>query len=579
MSSPCPPDQDEGDGGGDEDNLGARLRRALGIHLLWVSAPLLAIAVRVGLQAISPHDYWWPIVQARAAEQLGQTPETNLFLYTVAAEAPFFNQPWLAERLMWSWAELHDHHYGVMLCALCMIVAFAALMRSARRHGATARVAAAVAMVAVVFASNAMSVRTQMFAVPCFALTLGALWRLYAPPPQQQAERPASRHGEQAAPLGLLLLAVPCWANLHGSFVLAPLLAAALGLGALLDQAGDRSGQRRMFGRGALLTLATALLCSLTPHGPRVFLYAYELTTSMGANAAQISEWAPMGRDAEGFVFYLGALVSAAMTWWLKRQVGWRGVMVMALTLALALKSRRHLIWWAMSSQLVLSIGLSAWFKARRTPRPEERDDAAPRWGEAALNALLGVLLWGAALSCLPGGVAFEVLTDTSAKLERGEPLEASDHLPEGGTWRGENDDPERGAHLGWSVLNSEHPLGLLSEMRRRGYGEPPHRLFHTQSIGGLVEYMLAHEAPRQVAFVDQRFELIPAPVWRDYFVITAFEPGWEELVERYDIGVFLIDEREDSALADGLHRDERWCMVEQELTFVWYERCASALR
>lgn len=515
-------------------------RRWLGIGLLWVCAPLYALVVRVGLTAISPHDYWWPIVQGRAAEQIGFIPEQNNFLYTLPQEFPFFNQPWLSQRLMWWMHELGGASLGVYSNAILLCASFLTLMWGARRHGASLRLNAGMAMGAAVLASSGMSVRTQMFAVPCFAVVLVCLTCL------SRVDRPSLRHGWP------LLLAVPLWSNVHGSFVLAPVMVACFGLGAMLS---SPRGLRTLAYEAMVWSVLGVVVVGLTllsPHHMEVYVYVLDLTSKMGGGA-EVSEWAPLPLDElEGVVFHVTAMASLVGVLWWRRAIGWGGVLCFGVMWFLALTGRRNLIWWAMCAQVFLAIGASAWWRERVKRKGEEegagRGQSGLAWrGEALLNVSLCAILWVGALSCLPGGLSFHVLTSQGEARV--------DHL----------------SYPGYEALNREHPLELLSLLAK----EEGVRVFHSQSIGGLVEYGLARRGPRQVSFVDQRFEMIPPSVWEDYFSIMAASPGHEAKLEAWRVTHLLIDEEDGGKLIESARaRGGIWCERGKELDFVLFERC-----
>ncbi|MFU8806626.1 MAG: hypothetical protein ACNA8W_22650, partial [Bradymonadaceae bacterium] len=93
------------------------------------------------------------------------------------------------------------------------------------------------------------------------------------------------------------------------------------------------------------------------------------------------------------------------------------------------------------------------------------------------------------------------------------------------------------------------------------------------QGIGGLIEFELTRgDEPRQVAFVDQRIELIPGSVWEDYFRIEgAHHERWDELVEAYEIGTFLILMEDQQQLVQRLEIDPRWTRVAMDEAFVLF--------
>lgn len=515
-------------------------RRWFGIGLLWFCAPLYALVVRIGLTAVSPHDYWWPIVQGRAAERLGEIPDSNLFLFTMEQSAAFFNQPWLAQRFMWQIHAWGGVSWGVYTNALLVCSAFLVLLWGSRQLGASMRLNAVMAMLAAIFASSGMSVRTQMFAVPCFAATYMSLFLF-------------SRYGfARWRYLLVLLVAVPLWANVHGSFILATLMAGGFGLGKCLEVHGLRYRVEVAGVWGALIAVIVGLSC-VTPHGVDVFLYVLDLQSKMGGGA-NVSEWAPMAFEGEGLLFYGAAIVSGVCALFWRRHVGLGPLIVMAGLLWLAVTGRRNLIWWAMSSQVILAVGGTYWWRMKRGVKAKVE---TTRTAETFINLVLCVVLWAGAVSCLPGGRAFKVLT-ADVPAEEGELKDASLHLP----------------YVGYEALNREHPLKTLKMLGDRVKAGEKIRLFHAQSIGGVVEYAMATPERRDVAFVDQRFELIPMEVWQDYARVEGGLEGYEDVLVRHEITHMLVDRRGAGGLIAKLSEGNAWCEVGDELEFVLYARC-----
>ncbi len=72
----------------------------LSLDAVWLISPVFLVAAAAVLSPVWPHDYFWPLVQGRACVQLGAIPTENAFLFTLPAEAPFFDQPWLAQLAM-----------------------------------------------------------------------------------------------------------------------------------------------------------------------------------------------------------------------------------------------------------------------------------------------------------------------------------------------------------------------------------------------------------------------------------------------------------------------------------------------
>ena len=119
-------------------------------------------------------------------------------------------------------------------------------------------------------------------------------------------------------------------------------------------------------------------------------------------------------------------------------------------------------------------------------------------------------------------------------------------------------------------TLSREHAPEVLDALDRRGY---PGRIFHAQALGGEVEWRLARPGAEQVAFVDQRFEMIPEEVWDEYFAIGAARPGWRASLERWGVGTVVVSAVEMPALRAALEEDAGWRRVEKSWPYVVYMR------
>ena len=99
-------------------------------------------------------------------------------------------------------------------------------------------------------------------------------------------------------------------------------------------------------------------------------------------------------------------------------------------------------------------------------------------------------------------------------------------------------------------------------------------RLYHSQEIGGLVQWVLAMPGEdSRVAFVDQRFELIPDEIWSDYFALASGGNRTASLLEKWQVGTALISESEQGGLIDWMEEHPDWVKVAQEMTYHLYMR------
>ncbi len=81
-------------------------QRGLGVGLqirlehLWLALVPVMVALKVLLTPIAPYDFWWHLAYGREIVRSGTVPALDVFSYTRAG-APYFDQPWLAQVLMY----------------------------------------------------------------------------------------------------------------------------------------------------------------------------------------------------------------------------------------------------------------------------------------------------------------------------------------------------------------------------------------------------------------------------------------------------------------------------------------------
>ena len=491
----------------------------------------MCVVARVALVPNPPNDYWWPIVQGRAMEQLGHIPASNLFLYTIPADAPFMNQPWLAQRSMWEVVEHLGHGAMVWLHALLIAGAVLIALEFATRRKHAPRALGALAGLGVILASSGISIRTRMFAYPLMICVLGISLLV--------SERKLRWRW-----MGLACAAAVVWANVHGSFLLAPLLVGAVGFGEALDRfiesrEVDRGRLLRWGGAVTVIVLATLL----NPYGVHVWTYAFSLSSKMSGGS--VTEWEPFALDAVGIFFYASLAASTLFGCWRHRDVGWRALVPLLGLAVLAATSSRSAIWWGLSLVVCLA-PLTTRVPLLAGSAGEE--DAEVTRTEGSINLVLSCVLMLAFLVLLPGLPGHAFLT------AGGDPSASEGFLP----------------YKGYETMDRQHPLRIIGDLSNKGYKG---RLFHAQAIGGALEFSLAKEAPAQVAFVDQRFGIIPEDVWEDYFAIMAAKEGWGAKLEAHEVETILIDKQESPALSRALLESSDWEKVDEEFAFELFRR------
>jgi predicted secreted protein len=491
------------------------------LDAVWLAAPLFVMAVCALLTPIGPYDYFWSLVQGRAMVQLGSIPTENLFLYTLPERAPFFDQPWLSQLAMAGAFAAGGHFANVAILAVLLPLSFSCSMDAALRAGAPPRAVALVALLGMPFVALCTGVRTQMFAFPCFAIFL---WLLAA-----DDLRPASR---------MLALAgtAAVWANLHGSVILAPLMVGAHTLGGLIVPAGASRGA--MSKRG-LATFSVVVLASwLNPRGPLVHVYALRLALAFQVKSSiKVEEWQPLSMGSPNGIGF--AVLFALGVGWLvayRRRIE-PGLVAVYVSLALlSLTNVRFICWWAQSAIVALCPMMR-----RKRNDVAEAVPGADRRGPAFVNAVLLLFFAGAIVASLPGQPLFELAA-------------REDRVP----------------YADACALGRAVPVRMVQELARQRYTG---RVFHNQAVGGYIEWVLAADAPKPVAFVDQRLELIPSAIWGEYFAISHARSDWKALLERHEVDALILEEHEDSGLIAALAGDREWRLTATEFNYRLYRR------
>jgi hypothetical protein len=340
---------------------------------------------------------------------------------------------------------------------------FSFLYRSCRRAEATPRTAALLTLLGFLVASGSLAARPQALAVPLFTGT----WLLLA------------RRDRWTWLVPILALV---WANVHGSFVLAPLL--------VVFALGDDLIERRPAGRTLLLLLATVVATLVTPFGPSVWSYAVEISTSETIRNG-VAEWRPPSPlSISGAPFWLSGVIVLGTAVRKRRAVRPIDIARLIVFFALGVPALRGTLWWALAAPPVIS----RWF------RTTEQSDGDP---ESVRRDPLRVIAAAFVLALLP----------IALFLRRGvDPVTGS-------TQRLAADAPEVLVDATRSAL----PLGS--------------RLLVYQPFASWFEFSL----PEDLVMVDSRIELFPDTVWDDYDSVITAGDGWERILDDHRVvGVVL---------------------------------------
>ena len=471
------------------------------IDQIWVLALVALIALKVQFTPIMPNDFWWHMATGRIITQTGAIPRADQFSYMRDGQA-YYNQPWLAQLLMYGGYELGGPALLVFLQTLLITGSFALLYTICRREGADVRVAVVCTLIGALVAMDNWQIRPQTYAIPLCIATLGILlaWR---------------RSGR--APLWGLPLLMLIWANLHGTFTLLLALCGMFWLGAI--------GERLWFTQGATgkrswhelraLTLwsAAALLATLAnPRGFGIWGYVAGLLTNRSVGDL-VTEWASPFRvidEPMSWIFFGVFAAVVAILAWRRRYVRLTDLLVLLPFSALAFQSVRNILWFGIVATPICARLLSA------EPRPATQRTG----GLVAMNRLIAGLLALMVLGTLPW-------------------------------WKSALDLPPAVGNL----ISVETPVAATAELRTRGI--QPQRLFHELGFGS---YLIWSAQDLRV-FIDPRIELYPYEQWRDYIVLGQGQEV-DALARKYRFDGWLIDTERQAGLVAALDQHPDWQRV-----------------
>ena len=292
----------------------------------------------------------------------------------VAYGKPWLNQQWLAQLVLAMAFRLGGWFGLVALRALLGALVLSFVFLACRAAGAATKRAAWLTLASSVVLLAGFTLRPQLLGMGCFAVTA---WLV--------ARRRTHPEG-----VWIVIPITVLWANLHGSFFLAPLL---LGLGWVEDRWVRGRGGRTLL----LVGLGSLLATTVNPYGYRVWSYASGLATNPVIRST-ITEWQPPSIEVyTGAAFFLSVVVVAALLIArVRRPVPWGSLLPLVVFFAIALAAVRGVHWWAMAAPIVLAGVLEDRPATHRTPGPrpgpQRRDRRPARVGRHRKRDPVGAL-------------------------------------------------------------------------------------------------------------------------------------------------------------------------------------------
>lgn len=465
---------------------------------LWAVVALAGVGLLLSLTRTVPNDLWWHVKIGELIATTGQIPTTNIFAWTVPADAPFVYQSWLGELLYYLTYQLGGWNMTIFTRNMLGLVAYALVVLDARLRTGSWQLASAAVILAALMAINNWTTRTQNWSWIPFAVQMVVL---------------SSYASNRLSPRWLVLLPLQMafWVNAHGGFMLGILMMGAYVVGEtlrrVLRQPYALSWQRLkpLYYAGAAMIVATVV----NPLGVGVFAYVLDLLTDAPSQSL-VSEWQPPDPESfPGFFFIVSVLLMLAAFAFGRRRPTITDVLLVCGFGWMAFNGVRYVMWYGMIAMPILVSVLVA----PRAAAAVQGARAAPRRprGNPVINAVLAVAMllplvvvqpWLKPLLPLPA-----TYTDQFAPVP-GAPLLFSNTTP---------------------VAATDH----LREQPCMG------NLFNENGYGSYLIWELGTAAP---VFVDPRFELYPLTIWEDYIDITRGGDPARALLDEYAIACVMLD-------------------------------------
>lgn len=441
----------------------------LGFDRLWLFLALVLPALLALLVPMPAVDLAYQVRAGDEILRMGAIPGVEAYTFTVAG-TPWTDQQWLAQLVLAAGYRLGGWELLAVLRAALVAMAFGTLAAVAMARGSGPRTAALLSLLAFALAAPTLALRPQLVGIVIFA---ALLWLI--------AVRHRCPWVYWLAPALVVL-----WANVHGSFVLAPLL---LGYAWLDDRVRGRPGRASLI----VLVLGTAATF-VNPFGPGVWTYAAGIGGST-AIATRASEWqrtSPL--TVPGLLFYVSAVAGAILAFRGRAALRWPDWLWLGAMFVIGAWTVRGLAWWPLGLVFVLGAAVPAAVApmASLTDRP-----ARVRLPSRA-NAILAVALGLALVAALPW-------------------LRSSDPL------------------TGRDGLLSHAPTGLAEALREAAPAGA--HVFAPQPWTSWLEWA----APDARYFMDSRFELFPPAIWSDYDTVIAGGEAAGDTLARWRVELLVV--------------------------------------
>jgi hypothetical protein len=445
---------------------------------------VVAVPVMLSLRfSLSTIDLAYQVRAGGLMLDSGHLLRSDVFTFTAAGHE-WLNQQWGAETLFALVFRAGGWELLAIARAAFVGATFWLLYSACRAAGAEARAAGWLTLVALIVALDGLALRPQLLGMTLFALTL---WIIAG----------RERHPRL---LWLLPPVVAVWANLHGSFILAPILLLSFWLEDL-----RRRGPAPH--RSLLVAIASIAAAWANPFGLRVWTYVADISADPQIRHT-IAEWRPTTPwSVFGAAFFLSALAVVAVLVRARAEVTWPRVLALLVFFALGVTAIRGIIWWALAAPVLVADLLP-----RKAPEAPDR---------RTINTVTALALCAISVLFLPWFRPTFAGTANSGRVTDGLLAHAPDRY-----------------------------TALVQHSTR-----PGSRMFVPELWASWFEFAV----PSNPVFADPRIELFPAEIWREYDVVSAGQQGWGSILDRWNVAVLVLSREQQSGLIARIRGNASW--------------------
>lgn len=486
-----------------------------------------------GLISNRDGDLGWHIALGRVILSTGTIPTSDLLSYTIQGQ-PFVPHEWFAEVIFAAAYQLGGFDGVALVTASVIGATFAGLVWVMLRRGLSPLIVAPLVLLGLLVSIAHWAARPHIFT---FLFTL-----VWATALEEHRRLGSGRlmRGLRWLPLVMLL-----WVNVHGGFIIGDMLTVIYLVGAVLSWLGGSATERLGFAaqvRDLMVLLVISLvLVGVNPVGFALLGYADNFLRQSYLRATIPELHSP---DFHNPLFWpMLVLISLALVFSVRREP--TPLLLLPFWAAASLFSFRNLPQFVIvclplvgqSAQDVVFGDFVAYL--RRAGAPLWMPWVAKR--VRAFDARLR-----SDIALVAGGVpSLVVLLAVVLLFARGVRLDL---------WQ-----------EGYGFSASSFPVAAIQQLQPFPPGK---RVFNDAQWGGYLSFCCqSHIA----TFVDGRVDTFGADYFRDYQRVLDAAPGWQDVLDRYQVDWVLVSA--DRPIARWLDRDASWRCVYADRTAVVFVR------